>query len=737
MKKENILTRFLNRKESASRTVSTIRQIGTPISSPANYQSFSQKGYQANAMVYVCINKIAQAVGGVEWCLYTKKKDDKGKRKEITDHPLINLIQQPNPLQGQSAFFEAYAGFYLISGNTYVEANKPFENKPPAELWIARSDRMKIIGGTRGYPAAYQYEANGYKKTFDVDPIKLTSNILHVKSFNPLSDWYGQSPLQAGLMALDQNNEANTWNLAMLQNSASPAGIFTIGVTNSNPKGELSKEKYDRLKNEIEETYQGAKNAGRPMLGEGGLTWQQMSLSPKDMDFLNNRNVSAEDICRIYGVPSEIVGLGQKTFSNYKEANLAFHLQTVLPFLKGVRYALNKWLVPAFGDDLYLDFNADDIDAIAQFRLDQYTNLQAVNFLTLNEKRAAAKYEEREGWDVFVVGNQIGAMPEDFSGGSSGAEPGDETIPEKEKPAKPGKKTPSPDDSDEEDEDTKEASSFAEFKTFNLINQNERQKSLKRQNARRKRLEASFNRDVREDFNKLNDLFLKAADQVRNPSSLEYALIKESSDFMPKMRKTIERHERAIMEEFGIVILNEGKSTFKTYEIKANLKYDSYVRDFVKKRSGEAIVTIQSTNQKKVHQIVKRLTETALENGETNPEFAKELIAEFDGLSQGRARTIARTETQIASSNASREAVKSLGIPNMEKEWVSQMVGNRRDGGENGDLPNHQIMNGQSIPLDEKFSVPPDADMDGPGDPGSEASQIVNCTCVLVYRSRN
>ena len=837
MKKMNVLDRlamrYLDRKFSETRVVSTMRQLGEAVSSPQNYETYSRKGYQKNAMVYVCINKIATAVGGVEWCLYTKKKNEKGERKEIDNHPLLDLMKNPNPMQGQSAFFESWIGYYLLSGNTYIEGVKPFESKPPTELWPARSDRVKIIGGRNGYPAAYEYEANGSKKRFPVDPIKMSSDMLHVKTFNPTNDWYGQSFLQAGASAMDQNNEANNWNLSMLQNSASPSGIFTISVTANNPKGELSKEKYDRLKNEIDESYSGARNAGRPMLGEGGIGWQQMSLSPKDMDFLNNRNVSSEDITRIFGVPAEIVGLGQKTFSNYKEANLAFYLQTVIPHLKTIRYALNKWLAPAFGDDVYLDFNEDDIEVIQQYRMDQFVSLQAVSFLTINEKRSKVKYGEKEGWDVFVVGNQAVESPNDLGtsliGLDAPTDPAVDDKPDDDGATKPidgvdpaaapmantalngaqvtsllevinnvvtgqlprqsavsilmiafnisaddaeslmgdvgngfvpdpmgdpasqgsGNEQGNQDVSKETAKEafrssalnkglSEEALSFAEFKSFNPINENERQLSRRQQTARKQRLERSYIVDLREDFNNLAEIYFDVAEKIRNPDNLEYALVKASADFMPVIRKTIAKHDRIIMEEFGQIVMSEGKSCFPNrYEKKANLRYDDYVRKFIAARSGEAIKTIQATNQKSIHTIVKRITQNALMDGTTNVDYAKELLSEFESLSPGRARVIARTETQIASNTASREAVKSLQLPNMEKGWVSSMVGNRRDGGKDGDLPNHQEMNGQWEPLEEKFTVPPDADMDGPGDPSADASQICNCTCAMIYRSRN
>src|SRR5690606_31311928 len=108
--------------------------------------------------------------------------------------------------------------------------------------------------------------------------------ILHVALFNPLDDHYGAPPLEAAQVALDLHNAAGAWNKALLDNSARPSGALVYGGA-----GNLSDEQFDRLKEELEQNFSGSANAGRPLLLEGGLDWRPLSLSPKDMDFLEAR----------------------------------------------------------------------------------------------------------------------------------------------------------------------------------------------------------------------------------------------------------------------------------------------------------------------------------------------------------------------------------------------------------------------------------------------------------------
>jgi phage portal protein BeeE len=91
---------------------------------------------------------------------------------------------------------------------------------------------------------------------------------------------------------------------------------------------------------------------------------------------------------------------GDNTYSNYREANLSFWRQTVLPLVGRTASQLTRWLAPRFGDTLRLGYDADAVEALAQDRESTWDKLNAATFLTLNEKRAAAGYGAVEGGDV-------------------------------------------------------------------------------------------------------------------------------------------------------------------------------------------------------------------------------------------------------------------------------------------------------------------------------------------------
>ena len=213
--------------------------------------------------------------------------------------------------------------------------------------------------------------------------------ILHVRLFHPTNDHYGMSPIEAAAVAIDIHNTASRWNKALLDNSARPSGALVYSARD----GALSPEQYDRLKRELESGFQGAAQAGRPLLLEGGLDWKAMSLTPKDMDFIEAKHAAAREIALALGVPPMLLAIpGDNTYSNYQEAQRAFWRQTVLPLVNRTAKALSGWLAPAYGDNLVLRPDLDQIPALMSEREQLWTMLDKATFLTPDEKRAAAGY---------------------------------------------------------------------------------------------------------------------------------------------------------------------------------------------------------------------------------------------------------------------------------------------------------------------------------------------------------
>ena len=316
------------------------------------------------------------------------------------EHPLLSLLARPNPLQSGPGLIEAAVGHLLIAGNAFVEAVAP-KGRPPVELYALRPDRMRIVPGATGLPAAYRYTVDGRSRDFAVDQVSGRSAILHLKAFHPLDDWYGLSAVEAAAYAIDQHNQAGAWNQALLQNGARPSGALVV----QGEAGRLTDEQVERLKQDLAEQFAGARNAGRPLLREGGLAWQAMALTPQDMDFVAMKHTAARDIALAFGVPPQLLGIpGDNTYANLREARLAFWEETVVPLAGMLAAELNAWLAPRFGEGLRLAPDLDEVSALALRRERLWAKVGRADFLTTNEKRAACGYAPVAGGDVLRAG---------------------------------------------------------------------------------------------------------------------------------------------------------------------------------------------------------------------------------------------------------------------------------------------------------------------------------------------
>lgn len=311
---------------------------------------------------------------------------------EITHHPLLALLQKPNPCCAGVEFFESVISYRMISGNAYIRVIAA-EGEPPRELYVLRPDRVMVIAGRNGMPLAYRYTVGDHSEDYPVNALNGRSGVVHLKYFHPLNDWYGLSPIEAAAYSIDQHNQAAAWNQAMLQNGARPSGALVVKTASDGTGGHLSEEQYTRIKAQIDEGYSGAANAGRPLLLEGGLEWKEMSLSPKDMDFIEAKNSAARDIALAFGVPPQLLGIpGDNTYSNLQEARIALWEETILPLLDYLTDVLNHTLVPMFGRELALHYDADAISALSGKREMLWERLEKASFLTENEKREIAGF---------------------------------------------------------------------------------------------------------------------------------------------------------------------------------------------------------------------------------------------------------------------------------------------------------------------------------------------------------
>lgn len=364
------------RKASAVGRVIAWGSSGRVAWSPRDAASLTRSGFQGNPVGFRAVRLIAEAAAALPLVC-----QDEAQRYET--HPVLGLITRPNGAQGRAEFLEAVYGYLLLAGNAYVEA-VPGAAALPAELHVLRSDRISLVPGQDGWPVAYDYTVSGRTHRYDV--LGPVSPICHLRSFHPQDDHYGFSPLQAAAVAIDVHNSASFWSKALLDNAARPSGA--IVYKGADGQSSLSSEQYDRLVSEMEAHHQGARNAGRPMLLEGGLDWKPMGFSPSDMEFQKTKEAAAREIAIAFGIPPMLLGIpGDATYANYQEANRAFYRLTVLPLATKVLADIAHWLSTFTGAAVELRPDLDQVPALASERDQQWARVGSADFLTVAEKR--------------------------------------------------------------------------------------------------------------------------------------------------------------------------------------------------------------------------------------------------------------------------------------------------------------------------------------------------------------
>tara|TARA_Y100001937_G_scaffold128206_1_gene203005 strand:- start:3718 stop:6297 length:2580 start_codon:yes stop_codon:yes gene_type:complete len=368
-----------------------------------SYESYAAEGYQQNAIVFRCVNEIANGAASIPFKAFQGDI-------ELDQHPILSLLERPNAQQAGVEYFQSLYSFLLLGGNSY--AIRTDVAGLPRELHLLRPDRVRVKPSKTSLPSGYEYVLSGkVVKEYDVDPETGASDIKHMKMWNPLDDYYGLSPIMAAAVDIDNHNEINKHNIALLRNGARPTGAIVFKPANDRGMSiQLTDGQRQQLNDDLRQRFQGVDNAGKPLLLEGDFDWKEMGLSPRDMDFLQQKNISAKDIALCFGVPSQLIGIPDaQTYANVQEARLALYEETIIPLARRVESDFNEWLAPMYGDDITIAYDFESIPAMVERRRRIYENVVSAvreGIISRNEARERLGLEPiRGGDDVFIAAN--------------------------------------------------------------------------------------------------------------------------------------------------------------------------------------------------------------------------------------------------------------------------------------------------------------------------------------------
>jgi HK97 family phage portal protein len=364
------------------------------------------EAYSKIGTVYACTSLIASSFARVHWHF----EDAKGN--EVRRDDLRQMLRRPNPTMSGLELFEATVTHLELTGNAFwylsevdgsaifasdaagavmtdaqgrpVASSRPHFGRP-REIHYLEPDRVSIAKGAAGAPAGYIYRTG----TTDV-PLE-PDWVVHFRYFNPLDRYWGMGVIQAAALKLETDYFSERWNRNFFKNSARPDGVLETERTLSAPE-------FERLREEWRKGHLGTESSHRTAILEAGLKYKQITASQKDIDFLQGRELTREEICSMFGVPPAKIGvLRYANYANAREQDKTFWAETMEPKL--ARFAAKVTAELCARYDAGLEFVFADVTPqdIAQ-QAEVAVRLANAGLRTINELRAEFKWGDPVAW---------------------------------------------------------------------------------------------------------------------------------------------------------------------------------------------------------------------------------------------------------------------------------------------------------------------------------------------------
>jgi HK97 family phage portal protein len=651
--------------------------------------------YEKSLYVYACVSKIAQKVASNRLRLF-QIINSKGETREVLDHPALDLIYRVNPFQTKEEFFETLIINQKMTGNAFVFKVRNEQGKV-VELWNLRPDRMTILPDPENYIKGYRFT-----KSDGTHTVFAPKDIIHLKYPSPIDQFLGISPLKPASMRIDIEEYANTYQRDFFLNNARPDAVLEF-------EGNLFDDQKAEITESWEARFKGRGNNSRIAVLEGGVKYNQVSLSQREMDYIESMKFTRDDILVAFGVPKSIVGVTDDVNrANAETAMFIFLSETIKPELERLINKLNEELIiTEFGEQFFLEYT-DPTPEDRDFKLREQAELVRANIMLINEARAERNLPALAGGNSFYM--PLGVTPV----GGLPTSPKKSVVPQqsvfigkpmlkmklelteaitesvtkaikKSKSKKTGKK-----------KTTKESRSLlpdadVKSKYYQIVNKRVDKRAKTFQEALLKEIKAQEARVIA----KLDSLKGKEMKRKLRASDI-FNVKKENQVFSTLALPFITEYYKNAGEE-ALDITSPAENFDVTAEMRIALK--DRADFFAESMNNTTLLALKDT-----------LAE-GLKEGEGIAEMTARVQDIYAEMTDWRAEMIARTEATFANNKGTLEGFKQSGVANA-KEWIATLDDRTRD--------EHLDLNGDIVGLEEKF------------DNGLEFPQEINCRCVIA-----
>ena len=349
------------------------------------------------------VRKVATDLAGVEGKLY--RIGSKGERKEIFDHPFLDLMRRPNPLREitRIVLWNCLEIHEMTKGEgvAIIERNTAGF---PAELWpIPPHWLLDIPSVNRPYFVIRSRD--GLQREIPIE------DMFYIRDPDP-RDPYGRGLgiAEAVVDEIETDEYMAKWAKKFFYNDATPPTLLSApGMT---------KEDHDRFVEKWDDRHKGIRNAHKMGIIPRDVKAVKLSDSQKEMDFSQSRKDLRDATNAHFGIPPEIMGIVENSNrATATQAKIIYAENVLKPRLIARQDAINNQILCAWGDDLLWEYD-DIVPEDTEFRLEMSSKGLASSALLLDEWR------EQNGWDalpndtgkvLFVPFSMMTERPEDLT----------------------------------------------------------------------------------------------------------------------------------------------------------------------------------------------------------------------------------------------------------------------------------------------------------------------------------
>lgn len=373
------------------------------------------RGFNANTAVYSIVKKDAKKFGSIP--RYVESEAQEGKAEEGLPGALTDLLNRPNPYQGQDAFLTLVRAFYKICGESFIWLNRGDTDtlvddefvkiddlaqgkKPVLEMYVLPPNQVIVVPDPENIFGVYGYILESNVRI----PIRAV-DMIHWKDINLEFDLVskphlrGMSPLTPGNRTLEQNNSATNAAVRMYQNGGAKGALVNETMARMSPRQETQlREVIDGKVNSND-----VKNAIAAF--EGKWSYLNFGLTSVDMELLKGKDYSMKELCFLFGLPFELFD-SETTYQNKEMAQKGWVINEIMPDCKQLDGEMNRVLPKSFGLEGKVSI-CSDFDSLAELQEDKKTQIEWLmkGPFTVNEVREATGYEEstEEGADEILL----------------------------------------------------------------------------------------------------------------------------------------------------------------------------------------------------------------------------------------------------------------------------------------------------------------------------------------------